>query len=105
MKDTLESPPAESVPQDKKNYATNQSVEKNIISANNSKVDFITIANKKQSRITELVNFFNQLYGKIPEPHFAYLTKFKGGTKFYPFAIADETQREVMAIGSVKQIV
>ena len=101
MKETLEISPPESKLQDKKNYA-NQGALENFISANNSEVDFITIANKKQSRITELVNFFNQLYGKIPEPHFAYLTKFKGGTKFYPFAIADETQREVMAIKAIE---
>lgn len=96
MKEALESSPAEFIPQDKKNYA-NQGAKENLISANNSEVDSITIANKKQSRITELVNFFNQLYGKITTPHFAYLTKFKGGTKFYPFKVADESQRETMA--------
>lgn len=96
MKESLKSSPAKFVPQDKKNYA-NQGALENFISANNSEADSITIANKKQSRITELVNFFNQLYGKITTPHFAYLTKFKGGTKFYPFKIADESQREAMA--------
>ena len=30
-------------------------------------------ADEKQSHIAQLVHFFNQLYGKIPEPHFAYL--------------------------------
>ncbi len=43
-----------------KNYATNQSVEKSI-SANNSETNSIIIANKKQSRIAELVYFFSQL--------------------------------------------
>ena len=95
MKETLESPPADSTPQDKKNYATNQSVEKSIISANKSDKDFSTIADKKQSRIAELVHFFNQLYGKIPESHFVYLWTKQSG--IFSFAISDETQREAMA--------
>ena len=101
MKETLESSPAEFVPQDKKNYASDKGADKNI-SANNSRINFITIANKKQSRITELVNFFNQLYGKITTPHFAYLTKFKGGKKFYSFKVADESQRMAMAIKAIE---
>ena len=101
MEEILESSPAKSVPQDKKNYATQGALE-NSISANNSSENSITIANEKQRRIVELVNFFNQLYGKITAPHFAYLTKFKGGTKFYPFTIANETQREAMAIKAIE---
>jgi len=55
---------------------------------------------EKQSRITELVNFFNQLYGKIPTGHFAYLwTKLQGT---FSFSIADESQREAMAIKAVE---
>ena len=55
---------------------------------------------EKQSRITSLVNFFHQLYGKIPEPHFAYLwTKQQG---IYSFVISDESQRETMAIKAVE---
>ena len=46
MKETLESSPAEFVPQDKKNYASDKGADKNI-SANNSRINFITIANKK----------------------------------------------------------
>ena len=57
---------------------------------------------EKQRRITKLAHFFNQLYGKITEPHFAYLTKFKNGTKFYPFRVAEESQREAMAIKAIE---
>ena len=99
MKETLESP-ADSTPQNKKNYATNQSVEKNIMSANKSDKDFSTIEDKKQSRIDELVHFFNQLYGKIPEPHFAYLWTKQIG--IYSFVISDESQREAMALKAVE---
>ena len=102
MKESIESSTTEFALQDKKNYANQQGAKEIVISANNSETNFITIADKKQSRIAELVNFFNQLYGKITAPHFAYLTKFKGGTKFYPFAIADETQREAMAIKAIE---
>ena len=56
--------------------------------------------NEKQSRSSQLVNFFNQLYGKIPEPHFAYLfTKQRG---IFPFVINDESQRTAMAIKAVE---
>ena len=48
-----------------------------------------------QSQITATANFFNQLYEKIPEPHFAYLWTKQHG--IYSFAIANETQRETMA--------
>ena len=51
---------------------------------------------KKQSRITELVDFFNEIYGKINAPHFAYLIKFKDGIETYSFAISNETQRKNM---------
>ena len=87
MKEALESSPTEPTPQDKKNYAT-KGADKSI-SANNSKANSITIADEKQSRIAKLVNFFNQLYGKIPEPHFAYLwTKQRG---IFPFVIKIST--------------
>ena len=101
MKEPIESSQEKNTSQDKKNYAT-ESANENVISANNSNGNSTTIANEKQSRIAELVHFFNQLYGKITAPHFAYLTKFKGGTKFYPFAIADKTQREAMAIKAIE---
>ena len=56
--------------------------------------------NEKQSHIAELVNFFNQLYGKIPEPHFAYLfTKQLG---IFPFVINDKSQRIAMAMKAVE---
>ena len=94
MKEILESPQAESASQGKKNYAT-ESVEKNIISANNSSTNFTTTVEEKQSRINETTKFFRLLYGKIPEPHFAYLwTKQMG---IFSFAITDETQRTAMA--------
>lgn len=98
MKEALESSPTEPTPQDKKNYAT-KGADKSI-SANNSKANSITIADEKQSRIAKLVNFFNQLYGKIPEPHFAYLwTKQRG---IFPFVINDESQRIAMAMKAVE---
>ena len=98
MKETLESPPADSAPQNKKNYAT-ESVDKSII-ANNSNTDFTTIANKKQSRINKTTKFFNLLFGKITAPHFAYLWTKQHG--IYSFAITDETQREAMAKKAVE---
>ena len=99
MKEPLESLSANPTPQDKKNYAT-EGAEQNFISANNSNVDSIIIVDEKQSRITSLVNFFHQLYGKIPEPHFAYLwTKQRG---IYSFVISDESQREAMALKAVE---
>jgi len=102
MKEFLESSPAEFVSQDKKNYASDKGADEKIINDNNFSENSITIANEKQSRIIELVHFFNLLFGKIMAPHFAYLTKFKDETKFYPFAIADETQREAMAIKAIE---
>ena len=53
----------------------------------------------KQERITKLAHFFNQLYGKIPEPHFAYLFTKHG---FFPFIINDESQRMAMAIKAIE---
>ena len=50
-----------------------------------------------QSRIAELVNFFNQLYGKITTEHFSYLMKFSDGIRTYSFKIADPSQRIAMA--------
>lgn len=63
MEELLESSSTDTKTQDKKNYAT-ESANENVISANNSNGNSTTIANEKQSRIAELVNFFNQLYGK-----------------------------------------
>ena len=98
MKEPLESSPTESALQDKKNYASEGAQE--IISANNSNTDSITIIDEKQNRITKLANFFNQLYGKIPAPHFAYLfTKQRG---IFPFQINVESQRRAMAIKAVE---
>ena len=94
MKEPLESSPTKPELQYKKNYAI-QGADENVISANNSSENFITITDKKQSKIDETTKFFNQLYGKIPEHHFAYLwTKQQG---IYSFAITNETQRETMA--------
>ena len=94
MKETPESLPTESIAEDKKNYATEGAKEISI-SANNSKTNFITIADEKQSHINETVKFFNILFGKITAPHFAYLwTKQRG---IFSFQINDATQREDMA--------
>ena len=99
MKEPIESSPLEPELQDKKNYAM-RGANENSISANNSNANFTTITNSTQSRITELVHFFNQLYGKIPTGHFAYLwTKLQGT---FSFSIADESQREAMAIKAVE---
>ena len=55
---------------------------------------------EKKKRVAKLANFFNQLYGKIPEPHFAYLfTKQRG---IFPFLISDESQRMAMALKAVE---
>ena len=102
MKELLESPTAELTPQDKKNYATNQSVKNNIISANKSNENSNTIEDKKQKRFAELVHFFNQLYGKIPAQHFIYLITFKNGIETYSFSIANESQRKAMAIKAIE---
>ena len=101
MEEIFESPPAKTTPQDKKNYATNQSVEKSI-SANNSNENFTIIADEKQRRIAKLAHFFNQLYGKITAPNFIYLITFKNGIETYSFSITDETQIEAMAQKAIK---
>ena len=50
---------------------------------------------EKQRRFEEIATFFNQLYGKITEPHFTYLwTKTHG---IFSFVISDESQREAIA--------
>ena len=55
---------------------------------------------EKTNRNTDTVNFFNQLYGKITAPHFAYLwTKQRG---IFSFNIAEETQRTAMAKKAVE---
>ena len=54
---------------------------------------------EKQNRITETVNLFNQLYSKIPEPHFAYLFTKHG---IFSFVINDESQLEAMAIKAIE---
>ena len=92
MEGTLESAQTESSPQDKKNYA-NKSAEKNI------DVHHIIIADEKQSQIEEAKKIFKQLYGKIPEHHFAYLFTKQG---IFPFAITDETQIEAMAFKAIE---
>lgn len=102
MKELLESPTAELTPQDKKNYATNQSVKNNIISANKPNENSNTIEDKKQNRFAELVHFFNQLYSKIPAQHFIYLITFKNGIETYSFSIANESQRKAMAQKAVE---
>ena len=101
MEEIFESPPEETTPQGKKNYATNQSVEKSI-SANNSDKNFTIIADEKQRRITKLAHFFNQLYGKITTPNFIYLITFKNRIETYSFSIVDKTQREAMAQEAIK---
>ena len=59
-----------------------------------------TPVDEKQSQIATAGNFFNQLYGKITAPHFAYLwTKQRG---IFSFNISDETQRSAMAIKAVE---
>ena len=98
MEKTLEISPSESKLQDKKNYAT-ESVEKNFVSANNFNENLTTIADEKQSHISQLTHFLNQLYGKIPEPHFAYLFTKHG---IFPFVINEESQRMAMAIKAVE---
>ena len=55
---------------------------------------------EKQSRIAKLAHFFNLLYGKIPEPHFAYLWTKLNGT--FSFGISDETQRKAMALKAIE---
>ena len=98
MKEPLESSSVEFVSQDKKNYAT-QGADKSI-SANNSNADSTTIVDEKQNRIAKLAHFFNQLYGKIPEPHFAYLfTKQRG---IFSFQINEESQRMAMALKAIE---
>ena len=48
--------------------------------------------------ITQTINFFNLLFGRIPISHFSYLMIFSNGYgTTYPFIISDETQRELMA--------
>ena len=51
----------------------------------------------KYTRIVDTLNFFNMLYGKISEPHFSYLIKFKDYTKIYAFDVSDKTKIEDMA--------
>lgn len=51
----------------------------------------------KQARIDAAKKFFDLLFGKLTAPHFSYLAKYKGGTQFPEFAVANETQRADMA--------
>ena len=55
------------------------------------------IDSNKAARIAELVHFLNQLYGRISEPHFSYLIKFKDYTRIYAFDVSDKTKLEAMA--------
>ena len=54
------------------------------------------------SFFAEAKNFFNQLYARIPANNFAYLIKFKGGTKIFSFDVSDETQRIAMVKKAVQ---
>lgn len=99
MKEPLESSTAESELQDKKNYAS-EGAEQNIISANNSNADSITIVDEKQSRLDKTTKFFDLLFGKITALHFAYLWTKQHG--IYSFTVTDETQREAMAKKAVE---
>ncbi|MBQ3442717.1 MAG: PriCT-2 domain-containing protein, partial [Selenomonadaceae bacterium] len=51
----------------------------------------------KQRRIAETANFFNILFGKIPDEHFSYLMQFSDGVRTYSFKIAAPSQRIAMA--------
>ena len=56
------------------------------------------INDKKQRQIEEALEFFDLLYENFKAPHFSYLMTFSNGYgTTYPFAISDETQRELMA--------
>ena len=55
------------------------------------------IDSDKYARFVDIFNFFNMLYGKISEPHFSYLIKFKDYTKIYAFDVSDKTKLEDMA--------
>ena len=51
-----------------------------------------------QNMLAETTKFFNLLFGKIPANNFSYLMIFSNGYgTTYPFAVADENQREYMA--------
>lgn len=53
---------------------------------------------KKQRQIEEALEFFDLLYENFKAPHFSYLMIFSNGYgNTYPFAVADENQREYMA--------
>ena len=102
MKEAIESSPSKPKLQDKKNYAM-QGADENIISANNSNANSITISNEKQSKINETMKFFNMLFDGIPAGHFSYLMTFTTGYGVtYSFAISDQTQREAMAYKAVE---
>ena len=99
MKEPLETSREELRLKNKKNHAT-EGAQENIISANNSNADYITITDEKQSQINETTKFFHLLYSKITALHFAYLwTKQLG---IFSFKISDETQRAAMAIKAVE---
>ena len=77
------------------------SLNKTIMSGGTSAlVGNTVVSQEKKHRITTLAHFFNQLYGKITAPHFAYLwTKQRG---IFPFVINDESQRMAMAMKAVE---
>ena len=54
------------------------------------------------ARISQTLNFFNMLYGKINTTNFSYLIKFKDYTKIYAFDVSDQTQLEAMARKAVE---
>ena len=102
MKEAIKSSPSKPKLHDKKNYAM-QGADENIISANNSNANSITISNEKQSKINETMKFFNMLFDGIPAGHFSYLMTFTTGYGVtYSFAISDQTQREAMAYKAVE---
>ena len=55
---------------------------------------------EKNKRIADTANFFNQLYGKITAPNFAYLWTKQNG--IFSFNISDVTQRIAMAKKAVE---
>ena len=94
MKEPPESPTTESAMQDKKQK------DSTFYFGVKPKIRGEKKTKQQRIRIAELVNFFNQLYGKIPEPNFAYLwTKQQG---IYSFAISDKNQREAMTRKAVE---
>ena len=86
----------------KKNHA-HKSANENVISVNNSNANFTTIADEKQSRITEAEKFFNLLFGNVQEKKFGYLWAKQGDTKkTYPFDVSTPENRHHMAVKAIE---